>query len=186
MPQPCFETLEIISKVHSAVNPTASVRYFDGLLMHPNQPFNPTVLRHAEDLEYYNDELEFAVVHKQYEHIRLGTPDAAQPKVDRQTIADCIKRLTFLNGKLDEANGHADSLAIAAYTKERTFIIKFLGRSRDKHGKPYDFKTMRESDYRCVHKALMRLIDKVRESDSNLADYIKTHLSTGMCFMWWE
>ncbi len=183
---PCFETTEIIRKVHNAAPHSASVRYFEGLLLHPNQPFNPTVLRHAEDLEFYYDELEYAVVYKQYDHIRLGIPDAELPVVDNKTVADCIKRLTYLNGKLDEANGHRDTLTLQTYEQERDFIIRFLGKSLNKQGKPYDFKNMREYDYRCVFKALMRLISKVREADPILADYIKTHLSTGMTFMWWE
>lgn len=183
---PSFETHEIVTKVQATVNHTAAVRYFEGLLLHPNQPYNPTVLRHAENLEFYCDEMEYAMLNKQYEHIRLGSPDSPHPVIDSRAVAECIKRLTYLNGKLDEANGHTHTLTIKAYEKERTFIIKFLGKSINKKGKPYDFKTMREYDYRCVLKALQRLINKVRESDPTLADYIKTHLSTGMTFMWWE
>ena len=177
---------ELLTRVHAIVPNTAAVRYFQGLLLHPGQPFNPIVLRHATDLEYYCDELEYAVVQKQYEHIRLGTPDAKYPLVDDSTVADCLKSLVYLNGKLDECQGHADILPYQQLQKERDAIQTYLNQAQDKRGRRRNFRNMRENDYRCVSRALNRFIDKVSAADPELGTYIKQHLTLGMSFMWEE
>lgn len=177
---------EILCLIGKMVKDTVCIKYLQALLMHPNQPFNPIVLRHATDLESVSNEMEYAVIHNKYEHIRCANPNGRYPKVDSKTVAECMKYLTYLKAKIDECTAGSDYALVDDLMTERQHVTDYLHHSLDKNGKPYSFKTMRENDYRCVSRALKLLMNNVRKHDSDLADYLKANLVMQGSFMWRE
>jgi hypothetical protein len=181
-----FSPDEILRRVHRLCNHSVAVRYLEGLLLHPNQLFHPTVLRHAEDLEYYCNDLEFAIQTENYAFLHKGSPERPIPVLDGKAIASIMKYLTYLNFRLDEGQGYESYEAMALYRKEKQEIISYLYRSLGRHGKVRQFRTMRQNDYRCVYRALKRLLETVSKSDPTLAKYLSDHLELHGKFMWRE
>jgi len=181
-----FTPERILELVYAECNHSQSVRFLKALQQHPNQPFDPTVLRHAENLEYYCNELEFAVMNSQYEHINCGLPDSKYPVIDARTIAECKKFLCYLNAKLEEARGHEDTELLAYYQEIKDYIVSYLLKATDDRGKPYNFQTQRENDRRCVYRALSRLLETVSKHHPQAGAYLKAHLVMDAKFMWRE
>ena len=177
---------EILRRAGALFSKCSSLRLLEGLLTHPNQPFHPTVLRHATHLEYYCNELEYAVMHNQYGYIRCTEPDDRYHVIDSKTLAECLKFLTYLKGKMEQCRENNDFARLDDLTAEHTKVLDYLAHATDRLGKPLSFRTRRESDYRCIHLAFTRLIAKLRLPDPELAEYIEAHLDMKGKFMWRE
>ena len=177
---------EILRRACTRFSRCSSLRFLEGVLTHPNQPFHPTVLRHAEHLEYYCNELEFAVMHGKYEYIRCTEPDDRYHVIDEKTLADCLKFLTYLKGKMEQCREENNFARLDDLETEYKQVLDYLAHAVNPQGKPYSFKTRRESDYRCIHIAFRRLLAKLHSCDPELADYIEAHLEMKGKFMWRE
>jgi hypothetical protein len=177
---------EILHRAGVVLSRCSSLRYLTGVVTHAGQPFHPTVLRHATHLEYYCNELEFAVMHSQYAHIRCTEPDGTHPVIDERTIAECLKFITYLKGKEEQCSQDYDYERMESFAEERRQILQYLAKATNRHGRPYSFKTLRNNDYKCIHIAFERMLEKLQEHDPELAVYIKAHLEMKGRFMWRE
>ena len=177
---------EILRRAGSLLSKCSSLRWLEGLLTHPNQPFHPTVLRHAAQLEYYCNELEYAVIHNKYEYIRCTEPDGRYHVIDSRTLAECLKFLTYLKGKMEQCRENNDYAKLDDLENEHKQVLDYLVCATNKLGKPYSFKTKRESDYNCIRMAFRRLLAKLQTYDPELADYVSGHLDMKGKFMWRE
>jgi hypothetical protein len=177
---------EILDRAGVVLHRCSSMRYLTGLLTHTGQSFHPTVLRHATHLEYYCNELEFAVMHNQYAQISCTDPDGRYPVIDEKTIAECLKFLTYLKGKMEQCRQDNDFARLDDYEDEHRSVLKYLAEATNRFGRPYSFRTLRNNDYKCIHIAFERMMEKLQEHDPELAVYIKAHLEMKGRFMWRE
>lgn len=186
MSEPIRSHEEILRLVSSICSKSAALRYLVILLMHANRLLHPTVLRHGEDLNYYCNDLQYALVHCKYEHVLCEMPASRHEVIDARTLAECLRYLSYLKSRLDDSDGIEDTPEQRTWREEYAKLLHYLSHSVNRHGKPYAFVTQRENDRTCVYRALMRLVEKVRETDPELADYIKAHIVYQGGFMWRE
>jgi len=186
MSERCREPEDVLRHVQAVCSKSAALRYLKVLLLHANRLLHPTILRHGEDLNYYCNDLQYALVHCKYEHVLCEIPASRHEVIDAKTLAECLRYLNYLKGKLDDADGIEDSPEQRHWREEYAKLLHYLSHSVNRHGKPYAFSTQRENDRTCVYRALMRLIEKVRETDPELAGYLKAHITYNGGFMWRE
>lgn len=147
----------------------------------PNQLISATILRHGYALASQStpDSPPWADLPAGWQLWLGDMPDTA---IDSETVRQCTRWLHKLDNILHTPHSVTRSQR-HRLTAEAQFITQYLHSSRTYSDEDANLNLLKK-DYRYLKTSFGRLLTKLHRISPELAEYVKSHLVTGLYFQW--